>query len=80
MENPGLPKLKVKFFANGKAETEILDLEGVKKYLDATYDPMFIVEGQVRTSYNEFVQLVTQSQYKDRELLEVVLLAVRDGG
>ncbi len=80
MENPGLPKLKVKFFANGKAETEILDLEGVKKYLDATYDPMFIVEGQVRTSYDEFVQLVTQSQYKDKELLEVVLLAVRDGG
>ena len=80
MGNSGLPKLKVRFFVNGKAETDILDLEGVKKYLDATYDPMFIVEGQVRTSYNEFVQLVTQSQYKDKESLEVVLIALVGGG
>ncbi len=80
MGNSGLPKLKVRFFANGKVETDILDLEGVKKYSDATHEPVFIVEGQVRTSYNEFVQLVSQSQYKDKELLEVVLLAVIDGG
>ncbi len=80
MGNSGLPKLKVRFFANGKAETDILDLEGVKKYADAMREPFFIVEGQVRTSYDEFVQLVSQSQYKDKELLDVALLAFIDGG
>lgn len=80
MANPSLPKLKLRFFVNGKAETEILDLEGVKKYADAVHEPVFIVEGQARTSYNEFVQVLSQSQYKDKELLEVVLLAFIDGG
>jgi hypothetical protein len=87
MGNLGLPKLKVRFFVNGKAETDILDIEGVRKYLDTSYDPMFvgeghifIVEGHVLTSYNELVQLVTKSQYKDKELLDVVLLAIIHGG
>ncbi|MFH0847513.1 MAG: hypothetical protein V1894_05630 [Chloroflexota bacterium] len=80
MGNPCLPKLKVKYFANGKFETDFVDLEGIKKYIDALHEPMIIVEGQVRNSYNELVQLVNQSQYKDKELPEVVLLAFIDGG
>ena len=87
MGNTGLPKLKVRFSVNGKAETEILDLEGVRKYLDASrsydpfsYDPLFIVEGHACTSYKELVQLVNQSQYKDKELIEVALLSLVRGG
>ena len=80
MANPSLPKLKLSFFANGKAETDIVDLEGLRKYSDAVHEPVFILEGQTRTSYDEFAQLISQSQYKDRELLEVVLLAFIDGG
>ena len=43
-------------------------------------EDIIVAEGQVIKSYEELVQLATQDSYKDKEFLEVWLLAVEIGG
>ncbi len=38
------------------------------------------VEGQRIPTYDEFIRLISQDKYKDREYLEVVLVPAVEGG
>ncbi len=65
---PYLPRLKVKGFTKGIKE-EIINFEEAKNF---PYTDYFVfLEGHRINSYEEFVQLATQSCYKDREFLEI---------
>ena len=74
---PKLPKLKVKWWSIGYAEEEtICDFEQAKEVVFGHgLDIIVSVEGQMIASYEELVQLVAQEQYKDKEALEVILVA-----
>ena len=70
-----LPKLKVKSISG----EEIRDFEQ-GKYLPFCDYVLILVEGKVINSYEEFVQLVAQDRYKDKEFLEVTLMPLVMGG
>jgi PDZ domain-containing secreted protein len=72
-----LPKLMVKIF--GSASEDICELEQAQ-YLFSLGDKTIMVEGQRVLSYDELVQLVNQDKYKNKELIEVVLLPTIAGG
>lgn len=75
-----LPKLKLKK-PYGYPFEEIRDFEQAKDVLFSQGgEDVVVAEGQVIKSYEELVQLATQDSYKDKEFLEVWLLAVEIGG
>jgi len=78
-ETPKLPKLKVKTFP-GYSTEEVRDFEQAK---DLPFSYFFIfLEGQRVNSYEDFLQLAAQDSYKDKEFLDVMVLAsgLVDGG
>ncbi len=77
-----LPKLKVRSLLYGepREETEIDDLEQVKSHFAADSNTIVVVEGRILNSYDELIRLVAQDEYKDKELLEVMLLPLIGGG
>ena len=75
-----LPKLKLKK-PYGYPFEEIRDFEQAKDVLFSQGgEDIVVAEGQVIKSYEELVQLAAQDSYKDKEFLEVWLLAVEIGG
>ena len=64
-----LPKLIV--------ETPDFDLV---RYFFSRGDNLVIIEGQVVSSYDDFVKLCSQEPYKDKDFLKVSLFPVADGG
>ena len=75
---PKLPKLEVVWsFRDPREET--YDLEQAKEFL---FDPgiLAFVDGQLVNSYDDLVQLAAQDQYKDREVLKVILIRRGVGG
>jgi len=74
-----LPKLKVKFPCGYPTE-DICDLEQAKYRFDYGGELLIIVEGRVIGSYEELAQIASQTQYADKEFLEVVLVPLLQGG
>lgn len=69
-----LPKLLVKKPAGYPFE-EIRDFEQAQYFLfGGGRGSVVLVEGQAVNSYEELVQLAAQDSYKDKEVLEVVLV------
>ncbi len=77
-----LPKLRVRslLYGESKDEAEIDDLEQLRSRFAAGSDIIVVVEGRMVNSYDELARLIAQDEYKDKELLEVMLLPVIDGG
>lgn len=75
-----LPKLKI-VRVHGYPSEEIRDFEEAKYFL-FSYGPatIVVVEGHVLSSYEELLELTTQDRYRDKELLEVELWGIVDGG
>lgn len=70
-----LPKLKVVRFPVGEPKEEIMELEQAR-YRFNYYDlSTVLVEGEVVQSHEELVRLAGRDDFKDRELLNVVVLA-----
>ncbi len=76
-----LPKLKVKWFLEPFRETTI-NFEEAKYSLPfgPPYSLQIFLNGQFINSYGELLQLATEEQNKDREVLEVVVLTAVGGG
>jgi len=76
-----LPILKVKWLGQPLQERTI-DFEKAKHILPfgspATLS--ITVEGQMINSYDELVQLATEKHYRDKQFLEVVVIASVAGG
>jgi hypothetical protein len=72
-----LPKLIIKPF--GYPSEFIYDLEEARNCLN--FDSgVIVIEGQIIHCYDELVQVAVQDKYKDREVIEVVLLPTITGG
>ena len=76
-----LPKLHVKSFP-AEMEEDIRDFEQGKEFPFLLNDSLILVEGQAITSYDELVKIAAQDSYRNRELLDVVILnySLPDGG
>ena len=76
-----LPKLRVRTYPEN-SDDEIRDFEKAKEFPFLLNDSLILVEGQVITSYEEFLQLAVQDSYRDNEFLDVVILnySIPDGG
>ena len=75
-----LPKLKVKN-PFGDPSEDICELEQAKyRFFDHPQDVLFLVEGEVVSTYEELVKLASRDDYKDREFLQVELLPSLVGG
>lgn len=73
------PKLKVmKPF--GYPYEEVRNFEESRYFLFSYGAAAVVVEGQVINSYEELVRLASQDRYKDRELLEVLIVPPLTGG
>ncbi len=70
-----LPKLKVEYEVGEAHQERICDFEEAKKFLYGSHGGQYLVtlEGQGVISYDEFVQLASQDEYKDKESLKVKL-------
>ena len=72
-----LPKLIIKPF--GYSIEVVCDLEEAGNYLN--FDGgVILIEGRIIHCYDELVQVAVQDKYKDREIIEVVLLPIITGG
>jgi hypothetical protein len=71
-----LPKLRLKM---PDGQEEVHGFEEAKTYL-SDWGVLFVVEGQVISSYEELIELADQSSYKDKEPLEVMLIPSIEGG
>ena len=71
-----LPELKLKM---PHGYEEIRGFEEAKTFL-SEWGVLFVVEGQVISSYKELVKLAGQNPYKNKESLEVTLISFIDGG
>ncbi len=76
--NAGFPRLKIKL-PSGTDEWHVLDMEQAGSSLDFEH-AVFMVEGQTVHSYEELVALAAREDYMAKELLEVTLLQVIEGG
>jgi len=74
-----LPKLKVNWGSWGK-NVEIYDLEQAKDLPLFNSGTLVVVEDQVINSYEELVQLATEERYKNKESLELLVVAAIGGG
>ncbi len=74
------PRLRVRslLFEN-EEKADIYDLEEFKGQFSSGADTMIVVEGRVVNSFDELEKLVA-SQYRDKEVLDVMLLPVLEGG
>ena len=71
------PELVIKPFGN--PSEYVLNLEEARNYLN--FDSgVILIEGRMIHSYEEFVQVVAEDKYKNRESIEVVLLPAIIGG
>ncbi len=78
---PKPPKLRVRSLLYGESEkTQLCSLDQLKEHFASESDIMVVVEGQIINSYDELNQLLAKGQFKNKELLEVVLLPVLEGG
>ncbi len=77
---PELPKLKVTTWSCGYQCEEIRDFEQAKDFLNFDSTSLVTVEGQVLSCYDQLIRLAAQDCYKDKELLNVVLLPLLNGG
>ncbi len=77
-----LPKLKVKWQTTESQEREtICDFEQARGIVFGSWSWAFIVaEGKLIRSYEELVQLATQDEHKDKEILNVMLIDPAIGG
>ncbi len=77
-----LPKLRVRSLLSGEAsaETEVNDLEQVRRHFDADGETIVVVEGQLINSYDELVKLIARGEFKGKEMIEVTLLPLIEGG
>ena len=71
------PKLAIKIF--GSPVEDVYELEQARYFLDFE-NKVVVVEGREVHSYDELVQIVGQEKYKNKELVEVMLLPVITGG
>ena len=69
-----LPKLKVKLNF-GYPNEDICELEQAKYRFSYGGGVVVVVEGQVVNSHEELLELATHDNYKDREFLDVLLIA-----
>ena len=78
---PKLPKLKIKWFVEPFRETTV-DFEKAKHILPfgPPHTLSIYLGGQMVSSYDEFVQLATGKHQKNREFLEVIVIAPIGGG
>ena len=75
-----MPKLKIKSLF-GNIDDDICELEQAKqRFFSHPQDILFLVEGQVVSTYEELVKLASREDYKDREFLQVELLPSLIGG
>lgn len=76
-----LPKLRVRTYPEN-SDDKIRDFERAKEFPFLLNDSLILVEGQVITSYDEFLQLAAQDSYRNSEFLDVVILnySIPDGG
>ena len=65
------PKLRVK--RTWTAEVETITLENARYSLFSGTRVVVTVEGQIVSSYDELVKLVSQDEYKGKKFLEVVI-------
>jgi hypothetical protein len=72
-----MPKLIIKVF--GDSGEDIYDLQDAGKYLNFT-EQVVAMNGKRISSLEEFLQIVAQPEYRDREYIEVTLISAIDGG
>lgn len=70
------PKLKIKMPYHYEA---MRNLEETKEFF-LNWGIIALVDGQAARSYEELVKLVTQDRYKDRKIIEVMLMPIAAGG
>lgn len=74
------PKLKIKNLFGDPSE-DICELEQAKhRFFSHPQDILFLVEGQVVSTYEELVKLASREDYRDRDFLKVELLPSLIGG
>lgn len=76
-----LPKLRVRTYPEN-SDDKLRYFERAKEFPFLLNDSLILVEGQVITSYDEFLQLAAQDSYRNSEFLDVVILnySIPDGG
>ena len=74
---PRSPRLKVKWWSlDSREEETTCDFEQAKDIVFGHgLDVLVFVEGQMIASYEELAQLAAQDKCKDKEALEVILVA-----
>lgn len=76
-----LPRLKVKWNSASYEEVETIDFEQARDIVFGHgLDILVFVEGKMVASYEELVRLAARNQYKNKEALEVVLVATAIAG
>lgn len=73
------PKLKITHFIDGLPSQELIDFEQAPYFL-FNYGVIVLVEGTLIKSYEELVQLASQDSYRDRDVLNVQMETVVEGG
>ncbi|MBI4329797.1 MAG: MoaD/ThiS family protein [Chloroflexi bacterium] len=75
-----MPKLRIRK-PFGQEEGEVCDLETARRYFSAENGAFLVmVDGHLVRSYEELVKLAEQDAYRDKESIEVSLLAMVAGG
>ncbi|MBI2857675.1 MAG: hypothetical protein HYX90_01245 [Chloroflexi bacterium] len=77
-----MPKLTLRSLLDGAGVPAIpIDsLDQVRPHFDPNGDTIVVVEGQLVTSYDQLVELVTRGELRGREAVELLLLPLIDGG
>ena len=76
----GLPKLKIVKFPFGYPREEILDLEDARYRISYSDQAAILVEGHPVQSYDEIVEMINQGVFKDKDVLEVMIVTEFIGG
>lgn len=74
------PKLKIRSILEPGSKVELCDLEQAGQHLVYSPGTAVLVEGHLIHSHEALVELVTSEQFRGRELLEVMLFPVIEGG
>jgi hypothetical protein len=72
-----LPKLAIKYFGN--PGEDLCDIEQARYILDFE-TRIVVLDGQKVKSYADLVQLASQSKYRGKQSIEVVVLPTLVGG
>jgi hypothetical protein len=73
-----LPKIRIKL-PSGNPGEYIYELEQARDFLNFR-EGVFVIDGQGVQSYDDLVRIATQDKYKDKEIIDIVLLHLIDGG